>query len=123
MRVIRTAALVALAAFGLASGAFADSPNTSNGYNLPTGVTDLAQRMYGLHMFVFWICVAIAVVVFGAMIYSLLAFRHSKGAVPDTTMVHSTKVEIIWTIVPVIILVVMAIPAADLILQQEDTRN
>jgi cytochrome c oxidase subunit II len=123
MRVTRIAALC-LTAFGLASGAFAaDSPNTSNGYNLPTGVTDLAQKMYGLHMLVFWICVAIAVVVFGAMIYSLLAFRHSKGAVPDTTMVHSTKVEIIWTIIPVIILVVMAIPAADLILQQEDTRN
>jgi cytochrome c oxidase subunit II len=120
MRVTRTAAL-GVAAFGFASGAFAD--NTSNGYNLPTGVTDLAQRMYGLHMLVFWICVGIAVVVFGAMIYSLVAFRHSKGAIPDTTMLHSTKVEIIWTIIPVIILVVMAIPAADLILQQEDTRN
>jgi cytochrome c oxidase subunit 2 len=123
MRVTRIAALC-LTALGLASAAFAaESPNTSNGYNLPTGVTDLAQRMYGLHMLVFWICVGIAVVVFGAMIYSLLAFRHSKGAVPDTTMVHSTKVEIIWTIIPVVILVVMAIPAADLILQQEDTRN
>jgi cytochrome c oxidase subunit 2 len=50
-------------------------------------------------------------------------FRHSQGAIPDTTMVHSTKVEIIWTIIPVIILVVMAVPAADLILKQEDTRN
>jgi cytochrome c oxidase subunit 2 len=120
MRVTRIAALC-LAAFGFVSGAFAD--NTSNGYNLPTGVTDLAQRMYGLHMLVFWICVGIAVVVFGAMIYSLLAFRHSKGAIPDTTMLHSTKVEIIWTIIPVVILVVMAIPAADLILEQEDTRN
>ena len=125
MRVTRTVAL-ALTALGLASGAFADSqgsPNTSNGYNLPIGVTELAHRMYGLHMLVFWICVGIAVVVFGAMIYSLLMFRHSKGAVPDTTMIHSTKVEIIWTIIPVVILVVMAIPAADLILQQEDTRN
>jgi cytochrome c oxidase subunit II len=125
MRVNRIVGL-ALAALGLASGAFADSPgspNTSNGYNLPIGVTELAHRMYGLHMLVFWICVGIAVVVFGAMIYSLLAFRHSKGAVPDTTMIHSTKVEIIWTIIPVVILVVMAIPAADLILEQEDTRN
>ena len=123
MRVTRTAAMW-LTTLGFASAALAGNPeNTSNGYNLPTGVTDLAQRMYDLHMLVFWICVGIAVVVFGAMIYSLLAFRHSKGAVPDTTMVHSTKVEIIWTIIPVIILVVMAIPAADLILQQEDTRN
>ena len=97
--------------------------NTSNGYNLPVGVTSLSQAMYGLHMEVFWICVGIAVVVFGTMIYCLVKFRHSQGAVPDTTMVHSTKVEIIWTIIPVLILVVMAIPAADLILKQEDTRN
>jgi cytochrome c oxidase subunit 2 len=62
-------------------------------------------------------------VVFGAMIYTLVKFRHSQGAVADTTMLHSTKVEIIWTIIPVLILVVMAIPAADLILKQEDTRN
>jgi cytochrome c oxidase subunit II len=104
--------------FAASSGA-----NTSNGYNLPTGVTDLARDMYGLHMEVFWICVGIAVVVFGAMIYSLIKFRHSQGAVADTTMLHSTKVEVIWTIIPVIILVVMAIPAADLILKQEDTRH
>jgi heme/copper-type cytochrome/quinol oxidase subunit 2 len=97
--------------------------NTSNGYNLPVGVTSLSEAMYGLHMEVFWICVGIAVVVFGTMIYCLVKFRHSQGAVPDTTMVHSTKVEIIWTIIPVLILVVMAIPAADLILKQEDTRN
>ena len=71
----------------------------------------------------FWICVAIAVVVFGAMIYSLIKFRRSQGAIADTTMLHSTKVEIIWTIIPVVILVVMAIPAADLILKMEDMRN
>jgi cytochrome c oxidase subunit 2 len=99
------------------------SANTSNGYNLPIGVTPLSQAMYALHMEVFWICVGIAVVVFGVMIYSLVKFRRSQGAIPDTTMVHSTKVEIIWTIIPVLILVVMAVPAADLILKQEDTRN
>jgi len=97
--------------------------NTSNGYNLPLGVTELSRDMYGLHMEVFWICVGIAVVVFGAMIYSLVKFRHSKGAIPDTTMLHSTTVEIIWTIIPVVILVVMAIPAAEIILKMEDTRN
>jgi cytochrome c oxidase subunit 2 len=115
-----TLAAATVAASCLAGSAAA---NTSNGYNLPIGVTSLSEAMYGLHMEVFWICVGIAVVVFGAMIYSLVKFRHSQGAVPDTTMVHSTKVEVIWTIVPVIILVVMAVPAADLILTQEDTRN
>ncbi|MDP9064940.1 MAG: cytochrome c oxidase subunit II [Pseudomonadota bacterium] len=118
------AAVLALAGVcGTAGVAEAAAPNTSNGYNLPVGVTSLSEAMYGLHMEVFWICVGIAVVVFGAMIYTLVKFRRSQGAVADTTMVHSTKVEIIWTIVPVIILVVMAVPAADLILKQEDTRN
>jgi cytochrome c oxidase subunit 2 len=107
---------------GLAAGGNAVA-NTSNGYNLPVGVTSLSEAIYGLHMEVFWICVGIAVVVFGAMIYSLVKFRHSQGAVPDTTMLHSTKVEIIWTIVPVVILVVMAVPAAEVILKMEDTRN
>src|SRR6204780_3456683 len=115
-----SAGALCLAALGMAADAGA---NTSNGYNLPTGVTDLARDMYGLHMEVFWICVGIAVVVFGAMIYALVKFRHSQGAVADITMLHSIKVEIIWTIVPIMILVVMAIPAADLILKQEDTRN
>ena len=97
--------------------------NTSNGYNLPIGVTSLSREIYTLHMEVFWVCVAIAVVVFGVMIYALVKFRHSQGAVADTTLVHSTKVEIIWTIIPVIILVAMAIPAARVILFMEDTRN
>ena len=113
-------AAVALAAFALSAAAVA---NTSNGYNLPVGVTQMSRDIYDLHMEAFWICVAIAIVVFGAMIYSLVKFRASQGAVPDTTMLHSTKVEIIWTIVPVVILVVMAIPAAELILKMEDMRN
>ena len=97
--------------------------NTSNGYNLPQGVTDLSHDIYSIHMEVFWICVAIAVVVFGAMIFSLLKFRKSQGAIPDTAMVHSTKVEIVWTVIPVLILVVMAVPAAEIILKMEDARD
>src|SRR5271163_2049483 len=109
-----------LAALGVAAKAGA---NTSNGYNLPMGVTELSRDMYGLHMEVFWICVGIAAVVFGAMIYSLVKFRRSQGAVADTTLSHSTQVEIVWTVIPAVILVVMAIPAAELILKMEDTRN
>jgi len=96
---------------------------TSNGYNLPVGVTDLSREIYGLHMLVFWICVGIAVVVFGAMIYSIVRFRHSQGAVAETSMVHSTKVEVVWTVIPVLILVFMAVPAAETILKMEDMRN
>jgi cytochrome c oxidase subunit II len=115
----RNTALAAGAAAACCIGTIA-SANTSNGYNLPPGVTDLSRQIYDLHMEAFWICVAIAIVVFGAMIYTLVKFRHSQGAVADTSMVHSTKVEIIWTIVPVIILVVMAVPAAELILKMEN---
>ena len=113
-------ALSLAACLGLATQAEA---NTSNGYNLPLGVTSLSRDIYALHMEVFWICVGIAVAVFGVMIYALLKFRHSKGAVPDTTLLHSTAVEVIWTVIPVVILVVMAIPAAKVILMMEDTRN
>jgi len=116
--------LLLLAAFPVAlSVSVPAGANTSNGYNMPVGVTDLSRPIYDLHMEAFWICVAIAAVVFGAMIYSLVKFRRSKGAIPDTTMLHSTTVEVIWTVVPVIILVVMAIPAAKIILDMEDARN
>ncbi len=110
-----------LAAAGFLAGAA--QANTSNGYNLPVGVTDLSVDIHHIHMQGFWWCVAIAVVVFGAMIFSLLKFRKSQGAVPDTTMVHSTKAEIIWTVIPVIILVIMAVPAAATLIKIEDTRN
>src|ERR1700692_4264181 len=109
-----------LPAWGFAPQAEA---NTSNGYNLPLGVTSLSRDIYALHMEVFWICVGIAVVVFGGMIYALVKFRRSQGAVPDTTLLHSTTVEIVWTVIPAVILVVMAIPAANVILMMEDTRN
>jgi cytochrome c oxidase subunit II len=115
--------LKAAAALAACAASATAAANTSNGYNLPIGVTQISRDIYDLHMEAFWICVAIAIVVFGAMIYSLVKFRASQGAVADTNMLHSTKVEIIWTIVPVVILVVMAIPAAELILKMEDMRN
>ncbi len=57
------------------------------------------------------------------MIFSLVKFRKSKGAVPDTKMVHSTKAEILWTIIPVVILVGMAVPAAKRLIKIEDASN
>ena len=89
--------------------------------NLPKGVTDISRKIYALHMEIFWVCVWIGVVVFGAMIYSIIAFRKSKGAVADTSMVHNTKVEVVWTIIPVIILIAMAVPAARTLVEIEDT--
>jgi cytochrome c oxidase subunit 2 len=91
--------------------------------NMTEGVTHISREIYELHMIIFWVCVAIGVVVFGVMIYSLVRFRKSKGAVPDTTLVHNTKVEMVWTIIPVVILVAMAVPAARTLVELEDTRN
>jgi cytochrome c oxidase subunit 2 len=90
--------------------------------NLREGVTELSREIYGLHMLVLWVCVAIAVAVFGVMIYSIATFRKSKGAVP-ASFDHNTKAEVIWTVIPVMILVALAIPAARTLVKIDDTRN
>lgn len=95
---------------------------TSGGYNLPTGATELAKEVHGLHMAIFWVCVVIGIVVFGAMFYSIYAHRRSKGYKP-ADFHESTTVEIIWTTIPFIILIGMAIPAAGTLIKMEDTRN
>jgi len=84
------------------------------------GVTILSKKIYNLHMLILWICVIIAVFVFGAMIYSLVKFRKSQGAVADKTLVHSTRVEIVWTVIPILILVGMAVPIAKTLIEIED---
>ena len=88
--------------------------------NMTRGVTDISRNVYSLHMTILWWCVAIAVFVFGWMIVSLVKFRKSKGAVPDTAMIHSTKAEIIWTVIPVVILVILAVPSARTLIAIED---
>jgi cytochrome c oxidase subunit 2 len=115
-------ALVSLAAMA----ALISTAHAESGWhllNMTQGVTDISRKIYSLHMLIFYVCVAIGVVVFGVMIWSLVKFRKSQGAVADTTMVHNTKVEIVWTAVPVIILIAMAVPAANTLVELEDTRN
>lgn len=90
------------------------------GLNMTEGVTSISHDIYDLHMLIFWVCVAIAVVVFGVMIYSLFAHRKSKGAVA-AQFHESTKAELLWTIVPILILVAMAIPATKVLINLEDT--
>lgn len=91
-----------------------------NALNMTQGVTQISQEVYDLHMLIFYICCAIAFVVFGAMFYSIYKHRKSKGAVA-AHFHESTKVEIIWTVIPVIILVAMAIPATKTLIAMEDT--
>ncbi len=90
--------------------------------NLTEGVTEISREVYDMHMFVLWICVAIGVIVFGAMAYSIFYHRKSKGATP-ATFHESTTAELIWTVIPFIILVAMAIPAAKTLIVMEDTSD
>lgn len=87
--------------------------------NMPRGVTPIAHEAYYLHMLTLWICVAIAVVVFGAMFYSILMHRRSRG-VEAANFHHSTKAEILWTVVPCVILLGMAVPATKGLVTIED---
>ena len=90
--------------------------------NMSPGVTSFSQGAYEIHQMVMWICVVIGIVVFGAMIYSILNHRKSKGAVP-ATFHENTTIEIVWTIIPFLILIAMAIPATKVLLAMEDTSN
>jgi cytochrome c oxidase subunit 2 len=67
------------------------------------------HAVFDLHMTIFWICVVIGIVVFGAMFWSMIIHRRSTGQQPRIST--STTVEILWTVVPFLILVAMAIPA------------
>ncbi|WP_223787284.1 cytochrome c oxidase subunit II [Marinicella meishanensis] len=89
------------------------------GLNLRKGVTEFSEAAYGMHMFTLWICIVIGVVVFGAMIVSIFAHRKSKGAQAEQ-FTHSTKAEVIWTIIPILILVVIAIPATRALITMEN---
>jgi len=88
--------------------------------NMRQGVTETSRNVYDLHMIIFWVCCVIGVVVFGAMIYSMLYHRKSKGAVA-AQFHESTAMEILWTVVPIVILVSMAIPATTTLLAMEDS--
>ena len=87
--------------------------------NLTKGVTEVSRDVYDLHMLVLYICTAIGVVVFGAMFWSMVFHRKSKGAKP-ATFHESTKVEILWTAIPVVILIAMAVPATITLIDMEN---
>jgi cytochrome c oxidase subunit 2 len=88
--------------------------------NMTPGVTAISREIYDLHMLIFWICVAIGVVVFGAMFWSIYQHRKSRGAVP-AQFHESTQLEIVWTIVPAVILIGMAFPATQTLIAMYDT--
>ncbi|MFC0679460.1 cytochrome c oxidase subunit II [Lysobacter korlensis] len=91
--------------------------------NMNPGVTRISENAYEAHMLALWICVVIGVLVFGAMAVAMFRFRKSKGAVADRDFTHSTKLEILWTVVPILLLVLMAFPATSKLIAMYDTRN
>ncbi len=109
--------LFGLLAYITSSSAWADWE-----LNLTQGVTDISRDVYDMHMFVLWICVWIGVVVFGAMTYSMIKHRKSRGSEP-AKFSHSTLAEVIWTVIPFGILVTMAVPAANTLVRMEDTSD
>ena len=89
-------------------------------WNLQPPVTPIARQMYDLHYFIFWICVVIFVAVFGVMFYSM--FKHRKSLGHQSHPFHeNTIVEIVWTVIPFLILLFMAFPATKTILAMKDT--
>jgi cytochrome c oxidase subunit 2 len=109
--------VTAVSLFLMSGTALADYMNV---LNLTEGVTPTSKMVYGLHMQILYIVTAIGVVVFGIMCWSIYHHRKSKGAVAEQFH-HSTAAEITWTVIPILILVLMAIPATKALIFMEQT--
>ena len=99
---------------GLAYGAY--------GLNLQPPASPIAEEILGLHNMIMVICLIIFVIVFGFMFYSIFAHRKSRGH-KAATFHESTTIEIVWTAIPFLILVGMAIPSTATLLKMEDTKS
>lgn len=86
------------------------------------GVTEMSVRIQQIHHMALWVCVVVGVIVFGAMFYSMYAHRRSKNPTP-ATFSDSTLIEFVWTLIPVLILIGMAIPATTALRDIEDNDN
>lgn len=90
--------------------------------NMPRGVTTSSREVFDLHMQVLWVCTIIGLGVYGAMVYALIRFRKSAGAVA-AKFSHNTKAEVVWTTIPALILVALAVPSAETLIRMEDARG
>jgi len=112
--------LASSAAFGSSAKDSAVNEAQRWALNMPQGVTQVSHEIYDLHMLIFWVCVVIGVAVFGVMFYTMLVHRKSVGAKP-AQFHESVIVELAWTIIPAIILIVMAIPATSTLIKIYNT--
>jgi cytochrome c oxidase subunit 2 len=108
--------------FGVVTLLAAGAASADLAVNMPKGVTELSAETYALHMEVFYWCCAIAFIVFGVMIYSLVKHRKAAGHEP-ADFSHSTTAEIVWTLIPIVILLIMAVPSAETLIKLEDSRK
>ena len=99
---------------------FVASAHAEYALNLRAPATEIASQIYDLHMLIVWVCLGIFVVVFGAMFYSIYAHRKSVGHKAAQFHEHH-MLEVVWTVIPVIILVAMAWPATKTIFAMKDT--
>ncbi len=110
--------------FALAS-AFLGMPGAAMadwGLNLTRGVTPYSSTVYDLHMLVLGVCAVIGAVVFSLILYSVISFRKSAGA-KAAQWHESTKVEILWTLIPFMILIGVSIPATHALIMMENVSN
>ncbi len=120
----QAASLAVLGLMAQASWAVGDLPGgpAVRQLNLPTPVTKIAAEQQWLHNFMLYICTVIFVAVFGVMFYSVYAHRKSKGH-KAADFHESTTVEIVWTVIPFLIVIGMALPATKVVVAQKDTTN
>ncbi|CAM8621667.1 CyoA Heme/copper-type cytochrome/quinol oxidases, subunit 2 [Burkholderiales bacterium] len=110
------------ASVGLFASATVLANDMTTKYNLRTPASDMAESLYTLHNFLLIVCLLIFVAVFGVMFYSIYAHRKSKGHKP-ADFHESTAVEIAWTVVPFLIVVVIGVYATPIVMAQKDTTN
>lgn len=92
------------------------------GLNMREGITPISQKVYDMHMVSLWVVTIIGIVVFGVMFWSIFHHRKSKGVKP-AKFSHSTTVEVIWTAIPLLIIIGLAIPATKLLIEMDDTSD
>ncbi|SDT07784.1 cytochrome c oxidase subunit 2 [Halopseudomonas litoralis] len=107
---------------GLFLIALSANANASWTVNMTPGATEVSRSVFDLHMTIFWISVVIGAIVFGVMFWSMFMHRRSRGAVPAKFHENLT-VEILWTVIPLLILVGMAIPATKTLIEIYDTED
>ena len=114
--------LAMVAAISAVTYAILVAPGQIAGVNMTSGVTHSSKIIYELHMIILWICIVIGVLVFAAMFTSIYLHRKSRGAVA-AQFSHSTKAEIIWTVIPILILVILAIPSTKTLIDLADSSD